>query len=96
MTKFELINAVNSAAEEKGIDITKKDTGDLIDAIFEVVSQAVKDEGRFSYPNFGTFTVKERKARQGRNPRTGDVIEIPASKTVNFKPAPTLKDLLND
>ena len=70
------------------------DPGELIDIVFEQVGSAVKEGGRFSYPNFGTFTVKERKAREGRNPRTKEPIQIPASKTVNFKPAPTLKDSL--
>lgn len=94
MTKNELITKVNDAAAEQGIELTKKSTGELIDIVFEQVGSAVKAEGRFSYPNFGTFTVKERKAREGRNPRTKEPIQIPASKTVNFKPAPTLKDSL--
>tara|TARA_B100000686_G_C16417010_1_gene775136 strand:+ start:272 stop:556 length:285 start_codon:yes stop_codon:yes gene_type:complete len=94
MTKNELITKVNDAAAEQGIELTKKSTGELIDIVFEQVGSAVKEGGRFSYPNFGTFTVKERKAREGRNPRTKEPIQIPASKTVNFKPAPTLKDSL--
>ncbi len=92
-TKNDLINKVNEAAAEGGIELTKKATGELIDIVFEQVAEAVK-EGRFSYPNFGTFTVKQRKAREGRNPRTKEPIQIPASKTVNFKPAPSLKDKL--
>lgn len=95
MTKSELINAVNDAAAEEGIDLTKKDTGTLIDIVFETVSSAIEDEQRFSYPNFGTFNVKHRKAREGRNPRTGEPIHIPASNTVGFKPSPALKDQVN-
>lgn len=94
MTKSELINAVNEAAAEQNIELTKKDTGELIDIVFETVGSAIQSSERFSYPNFGTFTVKTRKAREGRNPRTGDVIKIPASKTVGFKPAPSLKEQL--
>lgn len=92
-TKNDLINKVNEAAAKEGIELTKKSTGELIDIVFDQVAGAVK-EGRFSYPNFGTFTVKDRKAREGRNPRTKEPIQIPASKTVNFKPAPSLKDKL--
>ncbi len=95
MTKGELIDAVNATAEEEGIDLTKKDTDTLIDIVFQKVSQAIEDEKRFSYPNFGTFKIRHRKEREGRNPRTGEPITIPASNTVNFKPSPTLKDLIN-
>lgn len=95
MTKSELIDAVNARAGDEGIDLTKKATGELLDIIFQVVSGSINDEQRFSYPKFGTFTVKHRKAREGRNPRTGKPIKIPASYTVSFKPSPTLKDLVN-
>ncbi len=95
MTKSDLINAVNAAAADKNIELTKKDTRELIDILFETMAGAIKDEERFSYPNFGTFTVKHRKAREGRNPRTGDKIKIPASYSVGFKPSPSLKDLVN-
>ena len=56
--------------------------------------KAIKKEKRFAYPSFGTFTVRTRKARKGRNPQTGEEIKIKASKTVGFKPAPTLKNSL--
>ena len=95
MTKSELINAGNEAAADADIELTKKATGELIDILFDKVSAAINEEKRFSYPNFGTFTVKHRKAREGRNPRTKEPITIPASNTVNFKPSPTLKDLIN-
>jgi DNA-binding protein HU-beta len=95
MTKSELINAVNAAAADQNIELTKKDTRALIDLVFETVANAVKDEDRFSYPGFGTFSVKQRKAREGRNPRTGAKIKIPASKSVGFKAAPKMKDLVN-
>ena len=95
MTKSELINAVHARAADNGIDLTKKATGELLDIVFEVVAASINDEQRFSYPGFGTFTVKHRKAREGRNPRTGKPIKIPASYTVAFKPAPTLKDRVN-
>jgi len=96
MTKSDLIDAVNAAAADADIELTKKATGELIDILFETVAKSLEKEQRFAYPNFGTFTVKNRKAREGRNPRTGEPITIPASNSVGFKPAPTLKDRVND
>ena len=95
MTKAELINAVNEHAAKEGIDLTKKDTRTLIDIVFDTVAGSIEDEERFSYPNFGTFNIKHRKAREGRNPQTGEPIQIPASNTVGFKPSPSLKDQVN-
>ena len=92
MTKDELITSVIKSC--KGSDLSKRLTGDVIDAVFENISKAVKKEKRFAYPGFGTFTVRSRKARKGRNPQTGEEIKIKASKTVGFKPAPTLKSSL--
>jgi DNA-binding protein HU-beta len=91
MTKAELIEEVRKA---KGVELTKKQTEAVVDALFEVVSRAIKKERRFAFPGFGTFVVRERKERTGRNPRTGQKITIKASKTVAFKPAPKLKSLL--
>jgi DNA-binding protein HU-beta len=90
MTKAELIEKVQGNAA----GLNKKQTGELVDTVFEVLGVAIKKDGRFSYPGFGTFSVKKRKARKGRNPRTGKEITIKASKTVSFKAAPTLKDKL--
>tara|TARA_B100000315_G_scaffold76786_1_gene70187 strand:- start:10361 stop:10636 length:276 start_codon:yes stop_codon:yes gene_type:complete len=91
LTKSDLINAVHS---NSGSELSKKLVGELIDSTFENVSKAVRKNRRFSYPDFGTFTVKKRKARMGRNPQTGAKIKIKASKTVGFKPAPSLKSSL--
>jgi len=92
VTKDELINAVIKTCKEDGL--TKRLAGDVVDAAFESISKAIKKEKRFAYPSFGTFTVRSRKARKGRNPQTGEEIKIKASKTVGFKPAPTLKNSL--
>jgi nucleoid DNA-binding protein len=90
MTKAELIDKVIG---EVGADkLTKKLTEELIEATFEAMKDSLLKEGRFSYPSFGTFSVKERASRKGRNPQTGQEIDIPASKTVSFKPAPKFKD----
>ena len=89
MTKEELIDAVIKSC--KDASLTKRLAREIIDATFENISKAIKKEKRFSYPSFGTFTVRSRKARMGRNPQTGVQIKIKASKTVGFKPAPSLK-----
>ena len=86
MTKTDLINAV-----AKGARLTKKAAGAAGDPVFEGLARALKREERFQVPGFGTFTVRSRKARKGRNPQTGVEIIIKASRTVGFKPAPGLK-----
>jgi len=89
MTKAELISQV---AVKTGL--TKKAVEEVLDEAFAQIKKAVKKDKRFAYPDFGTFTVKKRKARKGRNPQTGEEIKIPASKTVGFKPAPSFKNSL--
>jgi DNA-binding protein HU-beta len=89
MTKAELIDKVAKAHD----DLTKKKVAELIDTVFETMTGAIKKDS-FSYPGFGSFTVRKRKARTGRNPQTGESIKIKASKTVGFKPAKALKDRL--
>lgn len=86
MTKGDLINAVAKAAK-----LSKRAAGDALDAAFESLARAIKREKRFQMPGFGTFSVRSRKARKGRNPQTGAVINIKASRTVGFKPAPSLR-----
>jgi len=86
MTKAELIDAVASTAK-----ISKLAAGDAVDATFDSIARAIKKGKRFQIPGFGTFTVRSRKARKGRNPQTGATIHIRASRTVGFKAAPLLK-----
>ena len=92
MTKDQLIESVQKNCD--GDDISKRLTGDMLDAAFQNIQKAIKKNKRFSYPGFGTFSVRNRKARKGRNPQTGAEIQIKASKTVGFKPAPKLKNSL--
>ena len=91
MNKKDFIDHVSANA---GIEISKKDAESVIAAVFGVIGQSIKTEHRFAYPNFGTFTIRERPARDGRNPQTGAKMQIKASKTIAFKPAPTLRDSL--
>jgi DNA-binding protein HU-beta len=91
MTKQELVNEI---AKNNPWGLTKKATGEVVDAVFVSIRKAVKKEHRFSYPGFGTWTVRHRKARTGRNPQTGASIKIKASKTVGFRPAKEFKKKL--
>ncbi|MCC6620270.1 MAG: HU family DNA-binding protein [Deltaproteobacteria bacterium] len=91
MTKAELIDQVHGALDNR---FTKKDTGSAVQAVFDALVAAIKKGKRFSYPDFGTFTVKTRAARTGRNPRTGATLKIAASKTIGFKAAPKFKGSL--
>lgn len=87
MTKAELVKAV---AEKAGV--SKAEAEKVWGAVFEVVAEDLKKEGKVAVPGFGTFKVTERAARKGINPATKAVIDIPASKGVGFKAAPSLKE----
>ena len=91
MTKAELIEQIMKTTK---LDVSKKYYTEIVDAAFAEMAKTIKKTKRFTYPGFGTFNVKKRKARKGRNPQTGEVIKIKASKTVGFKPAPKLKGIL--
>ena len=93
MTKSELIDKV-VAGVSKQVELTKKSAGEIIDAVFLEIAAAIRKDKRFAYPGFGTFNVRTRKPRKGRNPRTGEVIKIKGSKTVSFKAAPQVKSKL--
>jgi DNA-binding protein HU-beta len=92
MTKSDLVEAVTRGV--KGIDISKRAMEEIIDCVFETTAKAIRKDKRFAFPDFGTFTIRQRKARTGRNPKTGETIKIKASKTVGFKPAPKFKTAL--
>jgi DNA-binding protein HU-beta len=82
MNKIELISAV---AEKSGM--TKVDARKAVDAILDVTKDELKNDGKISLVGFGTFSVNNRPARQGRNPKTGKSIKIAEKKVVRFKPA---------
>lgn len=89
MNKKELLEAINK--KHAGNGVTKKAVTAIIADTFAAIAKGIKKAGRFAIPGFGTFTVKSRAARKGRNPRTGESIKIKASKSVKFKAAPSLK-----
>lgn len=86
MNKAEIIEMV-----AKGNGLTKAKAKDIVETVFDSIGTSLKKEGRFAFPDLGTFTVVERAARKGRNPLTGEALKIKASKSVRFKPAPALK-----
>ena len=89
MNKTELIAAV---AAKTGI--TKKDAEIIVSATFDTIAQELSKGEKVQISGFGIFDVKEREARVGRNPRTKEAIEIPASKAPAFKPSKALKDTI--
>jgi DNA-binding protein HU-beta len=90
MNKAELIDAVASAA-----DISKASATRALDAALDAVTGALKNGDQVTLVGFGTFSVRARAARQGRNPRTGEAIEIKASNVPGFKAGKALKDAVN-
>ena len=90
MNKSELIDAI-----AEGADISKAAAGRALDATVDAVTKSLKKNDQVSIIGFGTFSVRERAARTGRNPRTGEEIKIAAAKVPAFKPGKALKDAVN-
>lgn len=90
MNKAELIDAV---AEQAGV--TKKDAASMLDATLDSIAAALVAGDSVRLTGFGTFEIKARAARTGRNPRTKEAVQIPASKAPVFKPGKTLKETVN-
>ena len=90
MNKSELIDAVASAA-----DLSKADASRAVDGGIGAVTQALKSGDQVTVVGFGTFLVRQREARAGRNPRTGETIQIKASNNPSFKAGKALKDAVN-
>lgn len=90
MNKAELVSAVAETAE-----LSKTDATAAVDALIDVVTKALKKGDTVTLVGFGTFQVRKRAARQGRNPKTGETIKIAASKNPSFKAGKALKDAVN-
>ena len=89
MTKSDLIERLAGKAE-----LTRPRAEELLDFLLNDVTEALKKGEKVNISGFGTFTVSNRKARTGRNPKTGEPIEIPASRSAKFKAGKTLKEAL--
>lgn len=90
MNKSELISAIAEWS-----DLTKADAGRALDATISAITESLKDGEPVTLIGFGTFEVRDRAARTGRNPRTGETIQIKASKNPAFKAGKALKDAVN-
>ncbi len=91
MNKAELVEAIQKAL---GSDATKRSAEEALDAVLSSIAKGVKKDQKVQIIGFGTFEVKKRAARMGRNPKTGAALKIPASKSVGFKASSVLKGSL--
>ena len=87
MNKMDLISTI-----AEGSDLPRAKATEVVDAVFGAISDALKNKEEVRLVGFGTFVAATRKASTGRNPRTGEEMEIPESTTVRFKPGKGLKD----
>ena len=90
MNKKQLVAKISST-----LNLSKADAERTFDSIINTILDALKDDDSVKIAGFGTYKVAKRKARQGRNPRTGETIQIAASQKVKFLPAKALKDMFN-
>ena len=90
MTKAELIDSISSK-----IDLPKGTAERIVNTIFDDIVGALKSGDKVNISGFGTFQISERKARTGRNPKTGEAIQIAAARSAKFKAGKALKDSLN-
>jgi len=90
MTKADLVEEVAKVTE-----LTRKDSEVIVDTLFESVIKALKTGDKLEVRGFGSFRVRQRNARVGRNPKTGEKVEVPAKRVPYFKPSKELKDLIN-
>lgn len=90
MTKADLIDEVSRLAE-----LTRKDSEVIVETIFDSIVHSLRAGDKIEIRGFGSFRTRQRKPRVGRNPKTGDKVEVPAKKIPFFKPSKELKDLVN-
>ncbi|MDH3973662.1 MAG: integration host factor subunit alpha [Deltaproteobacteria bacterium] len=90
MTKADIIE---NTYEKVGI--SKKETAKVVQSIFDIIKETLEEGENVKVSGFGNFMVRQKKTRRGRNPQTGEEIEISARKVITFKPSNVLKDLIN-
>lgn len=90
MNKADLINEVSERTS-----LTKKDSERAVNAVIAAIEDALKQGEKVSLVGFGTFEVRSRQARMGRNPQTGEAIQIPASKVPAFRPGKALREIIS-
>jgi integration host factor subunit beta len=90
MTKAELVEEVARVAE-----LTKKHSEVIVNTVFDSIIEALQKDEKIELRGFGSFRIRQRRSRQGRNPKTGDKVDVPAKKIPYFKPGKELKELIN-
>ena len=90
MTKADLIDEVSGLAE-----LTRKDSEVIVETIFESIVRSLRAGDKIEIRGFGSFRTRQRKSRVGRNPKTGDKVDVPAKRIPFFKPSKELKDMVN-
>ena len=90
MTKADLVEEVIRVAV-----LSKKDAENVVNTVFGQIMEALKSDDKIELRGFGSFRVRRRRSRQGRNPKTGDRVAVPAKRIPYFKPGKELKDLVN-
>jgi len=91
MTKADLVEQVIRVA-----DLSKKQAEIIVNAVFQQIIEALRHDDKIELRGFGSFRVRRRRSRLGRNPKTGDRVDVPSKRIPYFKPGKELKDLIND
>ena len=91
MTKSQLIEAVSTR-----IDVPRKRAEDVVNAVFDAMKGALVEDERIEVRGFGSFTIREYKAKKGRNPRTGAQVQVDEKKSVHFKPGKELRERVDN
>ena len=91
MTKADLIDEVSKLS-----NLTKKETETIVNTVFDSIVDSLKDGEKIELRGFGSFRIRHRGARTGRNPKTGDKVSVPPKRIPYFKPGKELRELLND
>ena len=90
MTKAELVEEVARVSE-----LTKKHSEIIVNTVFDSIIEALRKDEKIELRGFGSFRIRQRRSRQGRNPKTGDKVDVPAKRIPYFKPGKELKELIN-
>jgi len=90
MTKAELVEEVARVS-----DLTKKHSESIVNTVFDSIIEALQKDEKIELRGFGSFRIRQRRSRQGRNPKTGDKVDVPAKRIPYFKPGKELKELIN-
>jgi len=91
MTKAEIVEQIYER-----VGFSKKESADLVEKVFEIIKETLRDGEKVKISGFGNFVVREKNARKGRNPQTGEEIVLEARRVLTFKPSLVLKTLLNN